>query len=582
MKHTQTAGSIVAVILVALLSAPLAHGVGTGGTGLRVYAHGALSRIGGVVVKGITFDPSRATIAVNGQPRSADDLLPGMVAGVDGDVVPGLSTGVARSIKVTRVVLGAVSDIIPGAVTHVGTGGTGLRIRLAGISVNPRPDVVIAGCASLDDITVGTTLDVYGYSDGILGVVDATRIECVGPSGAVELHGVASAIAAASIVVQGVAVNTSNAQFIGFAVPVAAGDRVEVEGTATAQGIIATKVTFEPDAGSPNGEDAEVEDAISAMMSPAAFVVDSFTIDATSAHFSNGTVADLAVGRVVRVEGTVVNGILNAKSVEFDDESDDDGGGKPPGGAEQDAVEGAISGFVSPASFVVHGLTVDASAATFVKGAVTDLANGKVVKVIGPRSGTAMKATKVTFDAGDASDTEIDDVDGGISAFTSAADFVVGGRTIDASAATFANGAASDLAVGKVVKVLGIRIGSSMRATKVTFVTGSGGDHGTDDGGDYHSGGGGTKPGTAKPPSGGDGDGHSGGGGSSSGGAEVQGRVGLLVSPGIFTVGSISVDARNARISGGSVSGLRAGTKVHATGSRQAGMLVATRVEIDD
>jgi len=589
MKRTQTAGSIVAAFLVALLAAPLAHGVGTGGTGLRVYAHGALSRIGGVVVKGITFDPSQATITINGQPRAPDDLLAGMVAGVDGDVVPGLSTGVARSISVSRVVLGAVSDIVPGAMTQVGTGGTGLRIRLAGISVNPRLDVVIAGCASLGDITVGTTLDVYGYSDGILGVVDATRIECVGPSGAVELHGVASAITPASIVVQGVTVDTSNAQFAGFAMPIAAGDRVEVDGTATAQGIIATTVTFEPDADSRNGEDVEVEDAISAMMGPAVFVVDSFTIDATSAHFSNGTTADLAVGRVVHVEGTVVNGILNAKSVEFDDDESDDGGdtGNPAGGAEQDDVDGTVSAFVSAASFVVHGITIDASAATFGNGAVTDLANGRVVKVIGLRNGTTMTASKVTFDTGDGGDggdTEIDDVDGGISAFTSVASFVVDGIAIDASAATFANGAASDLAVGKVVRVVGTRAGSSMKATKVTFVSGSGGDDGTDGGGGGHHPGGGTNPGTAKPPSGGDdGDGRPGtGGGSSAGSVEREGLVVSLIAPGVFTISSITVDARNARISGGSLSDIREGTKVQATGPLQGGTLAATRVEIDD
>ena len=43
-----------------------------------------------------------------------------------------------------------------------------------------------------------------------------------------------------------------------------------------------------------------------------------------------------------------------------------------PAGAEQDDVDGAISAFVSAASFVVHGLIVDASAATFINGAVTD------------------------------------------------------------------------------------------------------------------------------------------------------------------------------------------------------------------
>ena len=195
-------------------------------------------------------------------------------------------------------------------VLHVGTGGTGLRIRMAGIDVIPRTDVVVVGCASLAEVTVGTTLDVYGYSDGITGMVDATRIECVGPSGEVELHGVASAITPSSMVVDGVTVDISGAQFIGFAVPIAAGDRVEVEGTASATGIIATTVMFEPeDDDSSNGEDAEVEDAISAIVSPLVFIVDEFEIDATNAKFSGGTSADLAVGRVVHVEGTVVNGI---------------------------------------------------------------------------------------------------------------------------------------------------------------------------------------------------------------------------------------------------------------------------------
>ena len=399
MNRTYPVGRMAIAALLALLTAPLAFGVGTGGTGLRVYAHGALSRMGGVVVKGITFDPSQAVVTINGQVRSADDLLPGMVANVYGNVVPGLQGGTAYSINVTRVVLGAVTDVVPGSIDQVGTGGTGLRIRLAGISINPRADVVVAGCASLKDITVGTTLDVYGYSDGISGTVDATRIECVGPSGSVELHGVASAITLTSMVVQGVMIDIGTAQFVGFTAPIAAGDRVEVEGTATAQGIVATTVTFERDADSENGEDAEVEDAISAMIAPSVFVVDSFEIDATHALFSNGTATDLAVGRVVHVEGTIVNGVLNAKSVEFDDHDSEDGGGAGTDTGLDD-VDGAISAFASAGSFVVQGVTVDATDATFLNGISGDLANGKVIKVWGKRTGNAMKATKVRFGTG--------------------------------------------------------------------------------------------------------------------------------------------------------------------------------------
>ena len=122
------------------------------------------------------------------------------------------------------------------------------------------------------------------------------------------------------------------------------------------------------------------------------------------------------------------------------------------------------------------------------------------MKVVGLRSGTAMKATKVAFDTGDGSDTELDDVDGAITAFTSIANFVVHGIIVDASAAAFANGAASDPAVGKHVKVLGTRTGSLLLATKVTFLTGSASDDDADDDGDHHSGGGGANPGTGKPP----------------------------------------------------------------------------------
>ena len=66
------------------------------------------------------------------------------------------------------------------------------------------------------------------------------------------------------------------------------------------------------------------------------------------------------------------------------------------------------------------------------------------------------------------------------------------------------------------------------------------------------------------------------------GSAEVEGRVASLISPGVFTVGGVTVDARDARISDGSVSDIREGTRVQATGTMQSGVLMATRVELDD
>ena len=342
----------------------------------------------------------------------------------------------------------------------------------------------MAGCATVADIVVGTTVDVYGYSDGISGEVNATRIECAAPASSVELHGLAFAITSTSIVVNGVQVDVSNAQFVGFDTPIAAGDHVGVDGTTSGSGIIAATVTLDPDATTENGEDTEVEDSISAIISPTVFVIGAFEVDATNAKFSGGSAADLAVGRVAHVQGTVVNGVLNAKSVEFDDdESDDDGyaGNNQDKGAEMDDVEGTIASVASPTSFVVKNVTVDAGVATFVNGSLTGITVGKAVKVVGRRTGANIKAVRVTFTAG----------------------------------------------------------GS----------TGGGGK---------------------------------GRGGTPGGSAHVEGVVGTLTAPGMFVVGGVQVDARSAKIDGGSLASIGKGTHIHASGAFVAGVLVATRVEIDD
>ena len=53
---------------------------------------------------------------------------------------------------------------------------------------------------------------------------------------------------------------------------------------------------------------------------------------------------------------------------------------------------------MSPASFVVAGRSVDASAATFSHGTIADLANGKKVEIHGKLVGTVLKASTVEFD----------------------------------------------------------------------------------------------------------------------------------------------------------------------------------------
>ncbi len=66
-------------------------------------------------------------------------------------------------------------------------------------------------------------------------------------------------------------------------------------------------------------EGAEAEGKITSFVSPSNFVVAGRTIDASSATFSHGTIADLANGKKVEIHGKLVGAVLKASSVEFDD-----------------------------------------------------------------------------------------------------------------------------------------------------------------------------------------------------------------------------------------------------------------------
>jgi len=457
---------VVASVLV--LIAPLAIAVGTGGTGVMAYVRGALTRSPAITVSGVTFDTSEAAITINGETHGSDDLLPGMVAGITGRVNPGQQTGVAQTIDVTRMVFGQA--------IRVGTGGTG--VMAVGVYVVPRTDVVFAGFDSLDQLASGDTIDVYGYSDGLSGNIQATRIERTAPGSFVELRGIVTSLTGTTFVLQGVTVDYSAAQLVGFTSALAVGDWVSARGTAGSQGIAAATVTAEPPDYAKNGAEAEVEDAISAIIAPSVFVVDDYEVDATNATFTGGTAADLALGRVVHVEGKFVDGVVKAKSVEFDDEASDDSTEASGGDDSTEASGGA-------------------------------------------------------------------DVDGSITAVNSPTSFVVGHTNVDASNATFVNGQASDVAVGREVHAVGTRDSSkTLHASRVTFVT---------------------KGSTDGPANG-----------------KIEGKVATVSAPGVFVVRSTTIDARNATIRGGSLAKVRVGTEIQAVGAFQGGVFVATKLAFDD
>lgn len=122
--------------------------------------------------------------------------------------------------------------------------------------------------------------------------------------------------------------------------------------------------------------------------------------------------------------------------------------------------------------FRLAGVTVDASAATFVGGTAASLSNGDQVRVAGTATAGVLKAAQVTQikDAASAPEVEITAT---ITDYVSSASFRLRGTPVDASGAgvTFSGGTAANLVDGTLVKVEGRAAGGVLVATKVTFQT---------------------------------------------------------------------------------------------------------------
>ncbi len=180
-------------------------------------------------------------------------------------------------------------------------------------------------------------------------------------------------------------------------------------------------------------------------------------VNASSATFEDGVAGDLRNGRRVKVEGALAGDVLMAIKVEFEEND----AGSPSTGS----VEGRISDFVAPSGFKVDGQPVDATQALFENGGVSDLVNGRRVRVTGTVNRGVLVASKVEFKS--APSLGKLEVEGAITDFVSPANFKVAGQSVDASTAIFSGGTVANLANGRKIGAEGTVDGTVLRATKV-------------------------------------------------------------------------------------------------------------------
>lgn len=296
-----------AVALVALLAGIAGGAFGGGGaTGTGHVAYGAISDFGSIFVNGIEFFTQRASITINGAAnRSESDLKIGMVLTVYG-VLDGSGTkGEANTVVYQADALGMV-DRAP-ALGEFGVLGQA-------VSVDAR--TVYAGFIALDQLRVGDFVEVSGYRSpsGLL----ASRIERRASVPMVQLKGVISDVTATTFAI--------GSQLVDYAI--ATRKNVPAGGlqpglTVLAKGPAPTNGRFvassiEVVATSLGGSASGSLSGVIAGVDANAVTVNGQVITVSSAtQYVNGNAADLAAGRVVKVDFAVFGNSLLAGRIEF-------------------------------------------------------------------------------------------------------------------------------------------------------------------------------------------------------------------------------------------------------------------------
>ncbi len=363
----------------------------TGGTATAAsFSQGAISGFGSVIVNGVRWDDSAASVTDDdGSSRSSADLKLGMVVEVDGGSVDrGTGSGRALAIRYGSEMLGPIGAI----------DSTASTLTVLGQTVLVTPSTVFdAGISGgLAGLTTGAVIEIHGLYDAAKSRTVATRIELKPTATEYRLRG---SVAGLDTVNKTFSIGTELISYAavtevpatlanGVAVKVRL-QTVPVAGAWVANKLRLVKRTFEDRA------EAEVEGVITVWTSATRFEINGLPVDASNAAFPEGQAA-IVLGARVEVEGAVVNGVLVATKVHLED--DEQHGGM----VREFELHGRVGNLdTTGKTFSLRGLTVSyAGSVTFKDGTEAALVNDAKVEVKGTLSAdmTTIVATRIQFE----------------------------------------------------------------------------------------------------------------------------------------------------------------------------------------
>lgn len=273
---------------------------------------GTITAFGSVVVNGIRFDDSAATINMDDAQTTRDRLRVGMVVQVRGQINAN-GTGVASSIQYNDCVQGPIT-----AMSRVHN-----TVTVLGQVVQVDDGTVYDGVTlrDMNSFSVGDLVEISCLRDPAGNQLRATRMERQGAfqNGVSELEvkGTISNLnlALGTCTIDGLTVNFSGVTAANRPAGLANGMMVEASGRNLANGVLTADLLRDRDRDRISFPDAgglEVEGYVSDFVSLASFKVAGQMVNGANAVIRNGTAASVVNGAKVEAEGVVTNGVLVA------------------------------------------------------------------------------------------------------------------------------------------------------------------------------------------------------------------------------------------------------------------------------
>ena len=279
----------------------------TGGISGNGIAVGPISTFGSIVVGGVHYATSNATITIDGNAASDSDLKVGQIVTVNGTIDEGFANGTANTVMTDDNVTGPVDSINLALGLVVVMGQPVLVNAYTSFDDNIDP-------ASLEGLAVGDIVEVSGFFSAT-AETQATRIEKKPAGTQFEVHGTVSSLDSANFTfsINGLVVDYANATLSDFpSSQVSDGDFVEAKGNSfNGSGELAADFVELESMGinGEAGDHVEIEGLITRFVSATDFDVSGIAITTDGGTvYEGGAATDLGLNIKVEVEGELNGG----------------------------------------------------------------------------------------------------------------------------------------------------------------------------------------------------------------------------------------------------------------------------------